>query len=392
MMRAFLPRLVGCSIVGAIAVLSQVATAQCPVGSKITIDYDIPGSGYSETSNNWTTWNTSPCNGAGYRYLSHTVGDGSRKGKAIWKPAIVTKGHYRVTTGYRATENRSSDADYFAYDDLGAVVHKVVNQREGSNCQWVEMGTFFCQPGGTCRVELDGTDDSQSDCADVTIYELLDCGGGTGGTGGSGGTDAGPVAGRCDSIRANAAWEVCEETSTTCKGVFTDGAGCVVYCAAAGMTCTARFGGEPGCQKEPQNVLGCGDNNGHLSDWCECEGPPIEPDAGQGGSGGGLPDASAGSAGGPAGTGGGTASDSAASDSAYDGAWGGSSGSGGSESPDAAKPPGGIATGGDDGGCGCRLKPSRSPQSWILALLGIVLVGRARKPLAQGPKETQRFT
>ncbi len=48
--------------------------------------FRLAGSGYSETSNNWTTWATAPCNGAGYRYLSHTVGDGSRRGKAIWKP------------------------------------------------------------------------------------------------------------------------------------------------------------------------------------------------------------------------------------------------------------------------------------------------------------------
>jgi hypothetical protein len=69
---------------------------------------------------------------------------------------------------------------------------------------------------------------------------------------------------------ANAAWEVCETGPDFCNGVFTDGAGCTAYCAAAGLVCTARYGGEPGCQKEPHNVLICNESNGHDSDWCEC--------------------------------------------------------------------------------------------------------------------------
>lgn len=84
----------------------------------------------------------------------------------------------------------------------------------------------------------------------------------------------------CSAISAaNPAWEVCESSAQHCAGVFADGAGCAAYCAAAGMVCTARLGGEPGCQKEPQNVLSCGVENEHLSDWCEC-----------GGSGGVIPD------------------------------------------------------------------------------------------------------
>jgi len=69
---------------------------------------------------------------------------------------------------------------------------------------------------------------------------------------------------------ANPAWEVCETGDHFCAGVFTDGAGCQAYCAAAGLVCIARYGGEPGCQKEPENVLDCFENNGHNSDWCEC--------------------------------------------------------------------------------------------------------------------------
>jgi len=68
---------------------------------------------------------------------------------------------------------------------------------------------------------------------------------------------------------ANPAWEVCETGPGFCAGVFTDGAGCAAYCAPAGLACTARFGGEPGCIKEPENVWDCAADNGHQSDWCE---------------------------------------------------------------------------------------------------------------------------
>lgn len=368
------------AIVATLVAWASPASAQCPVGTQIKVDFDLPGSGYSETSENWATWNTAPCNGAGYRYLSHTVGDGSRMGKAIWKPAITRAGHYLVTTGYRATTNRTTDADFFAYDDLGVVVHKVVDQTSGTDCEWLEMGTFYCEPGGGCRVELDGTDDAQSDCADVTIYELVDCDGGTGGAGGTGGTGGGSGA-RCDGIRANPAWEVCEESDTTCGGVFTDGAGCVAYCAAAGMTCTARFGGEPGCLKEPQSELDCAADNGHASDWCECAGPAIEPDAGSGGS-------PAGGAGGVAGQGAaaGAWSDagssatggSATGGSAGGGGWPGGSGGSAGNFVDAGKPPDGTATG-DDGGCGCRTKGSGAPAGAALLALTLLLTRRRRR-------------
>ena len=56
--------------------------------------------------------------------------------------------------------------------------------------------------------------------------------------------------------------------------MFTNGEGCGAFCAAAGLDCTAAFGGEPGCQKESAS-LSCG-TTGHQSDWCEC-GPSNSP-------------------------------------------------------------------------------------------------------------------
>ncbi len=93
--------------------------------------------------------------------------------------------------------------------------------------------------------------------------------------------DAAPQPIDCSAIDADPDYELCESDATSCAGVFTDGSGCINFCAAAGLVCSARYGGEPGCQKEPANVLNCFDSNGHASDWCECEA------SGGGGGGGG---------------------------------------------------------------------------------------------------------
>jgi len=256
------------SVVLALAIcmaLPAVAAAQCP---KITIqvDNDIKGSGYSEEKpKNWITHSVGACY-KNYRYLSHTVGDGTRKGKAIWTPKITVTGWYEVTTSYRATGNRTTDADYVLYDDNGGKKKVVINQKTSGDCTKKMVGTIYCKVGGKCRLVLDGTDDGQSDAADLTSFKLTKCTGT-------------PPKNPCSGISAKSAWEVCNWTATTCAGTYNDSAGCNKYCAAAGMVCVKRFGGEPGCSKEPQNVIACGASNGHKSDWCECAFPP-KKDAG----------------------------------------------------------------------------------------------------------------
>jgi len=81
----------------------------------------------------------------------------------------------------------------------------------------------------------------------------------------------------CSGIANHPTFELCASGPDFCAGVFTNGEGCVAFCAAAGLQCSARYGGEPGCQQEPQTVLGCNDVNGHLSDWCECQGTNPNP-------------------------------------------------------------------------------------------------------------------
>ena len=240
----------------------SVFAQPCP-SVVVRVDNDIAGSGYSEDpAENWLSRPTGACHGT-YRYLSHTVGDGSRRGRAIWRPAIPRTGWYEVVTRFRATVNRTADADYVMHDDAGGATRRVVSQRHDGDCTAETLGTFFCRQGGRCRLILDGTDDAESDAADLTTFTLVACG------------DAPPVTpppatGPCAGIANTAGYELCGESATTCEGVFTDGSGCNAYCAAAGMACAAAYGGGTGCSKEPQNVLACGVASGHTSDWCEC--------------------------------------------------------------------------------------------------------------------------
>ncbi|MCK6548824.1 hypothetical protein L6R52_23470 [Myxococcota bacterium] len=279
--RRLLPRADGrtglalATVVLTLALEGRAHAQSCPP-TTIVVDNDLAGSGYSEErAQNWETHNVGACRGT-YKYLSRLIGDGSRRGRAIWQPTISTSGWYSITVSYRATTNRTNDADYIVHDDLGGTTRTVINQQHAGDCTTENLGTFWCAAGGSCRVVLDGTDDSQSDSADATTFELVSCGN-TPPVDAGVSPDAGNL-GICAPIAATPGSEVCEVGPDRCAGVFTAGQGCAAYCAAAGMVCTARFGGEPGCRQEPQNPLDCAASNGHQSDWCECARPAV-PDA-----------------------------------------------------------------------------------------------------------------
>ena len=257
------PALLAASSLCLLAFWSAPSRAQCPK-IVIQVDNDIKGSGYSVVKpKNWITHSVGACH-KNYTYLSHTVGDGTRKGKAIWTPKITVNGWYEIKTSYRATTNRSNAADYYLYDDNGGKKKVVINQKHSGDCTKKVVGTVYCKKGGTCRLVLDG-DDGQSAAADITTFTLTKCSGT-------------PPKNPCTKISAVKDYEVCSYTATTCAGTYNNTAGCKVYCAAAGMICTARFGGEPGCQKETTKFA-CNASNGHKSDWCECK-LPAKPDAG----------------------------------------------------------------------------------------------------------------
>ena len=83
----------GMAVSSGLMMASYAAPAvACKAGETITVDNDVPSSGYSEEpAANWETWSTDACFKT-FRYLSRYVGDKSRKGKAVWKPVIKEDG------------------------------------------------------------------------------------------------------------------------------------------------------------------------------------------------------------------------------------------------------------------------------------------------------------
>lgn len=68
-------------------------------------------------------------------------------------------------------------------------------------------------------------------------------------------------------------WLVCsafDPVAQQCEGLFLDGAGCVAFCAAAGLKCKEKYGAGDTCQSKEALELTCGVDSGHQTDWCVC--------------------------------------------------------------------------------------------------------------------------
>lgn len=137
---------------------------------------DYGDQGYSETTNNWKTYNhPTEAIGGSYRYLSREVGDNSRTGTATWQTTVPYCGKYRVRVSARKTENRTPDADFFVTNSTGGLDHFVINQIDHRNIlDWDILGDYYYEKGQTVIVKLDGTDDGWSDCADAALWELIE--------------------------------------------------------------------------------------------------------------------------------------------------------------------------------------------------------------------------
>ncbi|MBM4353232.1 MAG: hypothetical protein FJ109_05450 [Deltaproteobacteria bacterium] len=178
---------------GNILTAKPFPTPECPEFDFIIDDQDGAPK-FTLTGDDWATWGTAGCGfsakDTSYHYLSKTVGGPDKKGTATWKPNLPVAGTYEITTWFRKTVNRSTDADHFIHDGNGKVTHLVVDQKAdsppegqeppGYQCGsgWYPLGTYFCQAGdGGCFVVLDGTDDDQSDEANAVRFKLLECSG-----------------------------------------------------------------------------------------------------------------------------------------------------------------------------------------------------------------------
>jgi len=149
---------------------------------EVIVDDEDGSPSFTTTGDDWTTWDhlSSGFDGGDteYHYLTHTKGGSDRRGTATWTPTLPVEGTYRIETWFRATENRSADADHYIYDGDGYSTHVVVNQvGGGEGSGWLDLGEYYCRAGeGGCVVTLDGTDDDESDEANAMRFTVLEAG------------------------------------------------------------------------------------------------------------------------------------------------------------------------------------------------------------------------
>ena len=125
-----------------------------------------------------------------------------------------------------------------------------------------------CGPGQKarevfCLDEQSNLKTDDASCAPPKPATLEDCNGGACPDCGTIATAAGHVG----------QWIVCsafDPVAQQCEGLFLDGAGCVSFCAAAGLKCKEKWGSGETCQSKETLRLTCGEDSGHQTDWCVC--------------------------------------------------------------------------------------------------------------------------
>lgn len=128
---------------------------------------------------NSRAWPT--CLNGEYRFLTVEL-DRQRRGIAFWSVRIPQNGWYKLETSYRASENRTNDADYAVYVNrttaeaenmVKPVYARTINQTQGSSTPWVDLGTYCLKKDDISMIVLDGRDDSQSDSADASRWTFV---------------------------------------------------------------------------------------------------------------------------------------------------------------------------------------------------------------------------
>lgn len=183
----------------------------------------------------------------------------------------------------------------------------------------------------------------------------------SGGSAAASGDQSDPV--DCDAITSHSEWELCDAGPEHCGVVYTDGAGCVAVCAAAGLACTEVWenAADACAPDEGRAQLTCDPESGHESDYCLCTATGNAPDSPAGGGAPGSGGATGSDASGGLPPTGGSEASAGEGGSGEPGGAGGGSGSGGAAlggGPDEIGGSGATGGGGDlpdigPGPCGC---------------------------------------
>ena len=129
----------------------------------------------------WKSRDWPTCLNGEYRFLTVEL-DAKRRGIAFWSVRIPQNGWYKLETSYRASENRTTDADYAVYvnrttaeaeNKVRPVYARSINQTHGSSTPWVDLGAYCLKKNDISMIVLDGRDDSQSDSADASRWTFV---------------------------------------------------------------------------------------------------------------------------------------------------------------------------------------------------------------------------
>lgn len=112
--------------------------------------------------------------GGGYHYTSsHGAYARTGRERAVFTPSLPAAGAYKVEVSYRASSNRASRVTWEVRHAKGTA-RKTVNQRQGSDMTWADLGTFEFAAGrsGSAAMVSDGGQSASIDAARFTPVEL----------------------------------------------------------------------------------------------------------------------------------------------------------------------------------------------------------------------------
>ncbi len=152
-------------------------------------------------------WSSGGTVGGGYRYTSvHPPARKTGKERATWTPSLPKAGSWRVEVSYRASENRAGKVTY-EVKGRDATRSQRVNQRQGTDMTWAQLGTHVFEMGtsGSVAMVSDGGGSAAADAVRFTFAsgDSSPCASGTT-SGGAPGLDDVISPGKAKAIRLTA--------------------------------------------------------------------------------------------------------------------------------------------------------------------------------------------